>query len=149
MVGGAGKEGAPTPFITDSVLLERLQWVQDTELRMADQVHALTELHFLFLQGEAIRAESSARNRGTAGEGCSARHRDPTLIPISGTWSGAGFKSSSAPVIPRTPYVSRSQRERDTSPPVLDLVSRRLTNTLSAFNSLGGAVGVGAGGRVK
>ena len=107
-----GRKEHPHLSFTDSFLLERLQWVQDTELRMADQVHALTELHFLFLQGEAIRAESSARNRGTAEEGCSPRHRDPTLIPISGTWSGVGFKSSSAPVIPRTPYVSWSQRER-------------------------------------
>lgn len=149
-MGGVGKEGALTPFITDSFLLERLQWVQDTELRMADQAHALTELHFLFLQGEAIRAESSARNRGTAEEGCSPRHRDPTLIPIAGTRSGAGFKSSSAPVIPRTPYVSRSQRERrhiSCSGPGIQEADK---HTFSfSFNSLGSAVGVGAGERVK
>lgn len=89
-----GKKEHPHLSFTDSFLLERLQRAQDTELRMADQVHALTELSFLFLQGEAIKAESSASNKGTAEEGCSPRHQDPTLIPIAGTWSGAGFKSS-------------------------------------------------------
>ena len=88
-----GKKEHPHLSFTDSFLLELLQWVQDTELRMADQLHALTELYFLLLQGEAIKDESLARNKHIGEEGYSPRHWDPTLISIAGTRREAGFKS--------------------------------------------------------
>lgn len=115
---------------------------------MADQVHALTELYFLFLQGEAIKDESLARNKRIAEEGYSPRHRNPTLISIAGTRREAGFKSvlgtHPAPHNTKNTMCPCHRGREDKPPPVLDLVSRRLTNTLSAFffNSLG----VGTGG---
>ena len=143
-----GKKEYPHLSFTDSFLLELLQWAQDTELRMADQVHALTELYLLFLQGEAIKDESLARNKRIAEEGYSPRHRDPTLISIAGIPREAGFKRVLG-THPAPHYTKNSMcpchRGKDKPPPVLDLVSRRLTNTLSAFffNSLG--VGTGEG----
>jgi len=89
-----GKKEHPHLSLTDSFLLELLQWVQDTELRMAHQLHALTELYILFLQGEAIKDESSARNKRIREEGYSPRHWDPTLISTAGTRWEARFKSS-------------------------------------------------------
>lgn len=103
---------------------------------MADQVHALTELYFLFLQGEAIKDESLARNKRIAEEGYSPRHRDPTLISIAGTPREAGFKSvlGTHPAPHNTKNtMCPCHRGKDKPPPVPDLVSRRLTNTLSAF----------------